>query len=138
MAEDIRGLAHKGALADRRGVGYRWVVARVTDTRWVPQDIAMDSADPQQCSKTVRVGIDGGHLGIEGRQSRYSGENSLGRAEIAGLVGYWCQNVLAHRHGDWDRRGLADFYYRAAQHRKVMEAEAVAVAVGMCEAAVVE
>lgn len=50
MVEDTRGLAHKGALADRHGVGYRSAVVRVTDTRWVPQDIAMDSSAPQQYS----------------------------------------------------------------------------------------
>lgn len=82
--------------------------------------------------------IDGGHLGTEERQRRYSGESSLGLVEIADLVGYWCRNVLAHRHGDLDRRGLADSYCRAVQHRKVTEGEAVAVAVGTCEGAVVE
>lgn len=98
----------------------------------------MDSAGPQRYSKFVPVDIDGGHLGTEGRPKRYLGESSLGQAEIAGLVECSCRNVLARRHGDWDRRGLVDFYYRAGQHRKVTEGEAVAVAVDTCEEVVVE
>ena len=138
MAEDIRGLARKGALADRRGVGCRSAVVRVTDTRWVHQDIAVGSAGPQQYSKIVRMDMDGGHLGIEGLQRRYSGESSLGQVGIAGRVEYSCRSVLVHRHGDWDHRGLAGFYYHAGQHRKVTEGEAVAVAVDMYEEAVGE
>ena len=138
MVEDTRGLAHKGALTDHHGVRYRSTQVRVTDTRWVQRDIAMDSAGLQQHSKTAQVDIDGGHPGTGGRQRRYPGESSLSRAEIAGLVGYWCRNVLAHRHGDWDRRGLADFFHRAGQHRKVTEGEAVAAGVGRCEEEVVE
>ena len=138
MAEDTRGLAHKGALADRLGVCYRSAVVRVTDTRWAHQDIAMDSAGPQQYSKIAQVDIDGGHLETEGRQRHYSDESNLDQVEIAGRVEYSCRNVLAHRHGDWDRRGLAGFYYHAGQHRKVTEEEAVAVAVGRYEEAVGE
>ena len=138
MEEDIRGLAHRGALADHRGVRYRSAVVRVTDNRWARQDIGIDSAGPRQYPKIVQVDMDGGHLGTEKRQMRYSGESSPDQVEIAGLVECWCQNVLARRHEDWDRRGQADFYYRAGQHRKVMEGEGVAVAVGTWEEVVAE
>ena len=99
MVEGIRGLDHTGALADHyRGVRCRSAVVRVTGSRWVPQDIAMDSAGPPQYSKIVQVDIDGGHLATEGRQRHCSGESRLGQAEIAVLVEYSCRNVLAHRH----------------------------------------
>ena len=64
MAEDTRGLAHMGALAGRRDVRCRSAAVRVTDTHWVRQDTALDSAGPQQHSKIVPVDIDDGHLGI--------------------------------------------------------------------------
>lgn len=136
--EGTRELAHTGALADRRGVRYRLAVVHVTDTRWVRQGIAMDSVGPQQHSYSVQLNIDGVRLGIEGRQRYYFCESSLGQAEIAGLVECSCQNVLAHRRGDWDRQDLAGFYYRADQHRKVTEGEAVVVAVDRCEEVVAE
>ncbi len=130
---DTRGLAHKGALADRRDVRCRLAVVRETDTRWVQRDIVMGSAGPRQHSKIVRVYIDGGHLGTEGQQWHYSGVSSLGQAEISGLVECSCRNVLAHRHEDWDRRGLAGFYYHAGPRRTVTEGEAAAAAVDTCE-----
>ena len=46
VVEGIRGFGHKGALADHRGVRCRSAVVRVTGTRWVQQDIAVDSAGP--------------------------------------------------------------------------------------------
>ena len=138
MAEDTRGLAHTGALAGRRDVRCRSAAVRVTDTHWVRQDIAMDSAGPRQHSKIVRVDIDDGHLGIEGRRWHYSGVRSLGQAEISGLVECWCRNVLVHRHEDWDRRGLAGFYYHGGQHHKARAGEAVAAAAGTYEEVVAE
>ena len=48
VVEDIRGLAHKGALADHRGARYRSAVVHVKDTRWVQQDIVTDNAGLQQ------------------------------------------------------------------------------------------
>lgn len=136
--EDIRGLAHKSALADRRGAGYRSAVVRATDTRWFQQGIAMDSAGPQQHSKIAPLNIGGGHLGTEGRQMCCFGESSLGQAGIAGRGEYSCRNALAHRRGDWDHRGLADFYYPAGPHHKVTEGEGVAVVVDRCEEVVAE
>ena len=82
--------------------------------------------------------IDGDHLGTAGQQTRYSDESSLGQAGIAALVECSCRNVLAHRHADWDRRGLTGFYSRVGQHRKVTEGVAVAVVVGTCEEVVAE
>ena len=137
MAEDTRGLAHKGALADR-DVRCRSAAVRVMDSRWVRRDTAMDSAGPRQHSKFVRVDIDDGHLGTWGRRWHYSGASSLGQAEISGLVECWCRSVLVHRHGDLDRRGLAGFYYHAGQRRKAMAGEAVAAAVDTYEEVVAE
>ena len=138
MAEDTRGFAHKGALADRRDVRCRSAAVRVTDTRWVRQDTALDSADPRQHSKLVREDIDDAHLGTEERQGHYRGASSLGQAEISGLVECSCRSVLVHKHGGWDRRGLAGFYYRAGQCHTVTAVEAVVAAVGTYEEEVAE